>query len=126
MDQTSLSSVFVSSSVNKFYALNNRLVVNASVFLQQIPDTLLDSFRAELQKQVANAIQRRNNNIGLSHLYVDGPFSPIPAVQGTVSSIFYHVKPLERYFDLNWPKNDYAKTKTLHRPLKNFQIPSAF
>ena len=104
MDQTSLSSVFVSSSVNKFYALNNRLVVNASVFLQQIPDTLLDSFRAELQKQVANAIQRRNNNIGLSHLYVDGPFSPIPAVQGTVSSIFYHVKPLERYFDLNWPK----------------------
>lgn len=88
MDLTPLASVYVSSSVNKFYSINNKVVVNATVFLQQIPDTFLDSFRGELQNHVANAIRNRNNNIGVSRLFVDGPFSPIPAVQGNSHSIW--------------------------------------
>ena len=86
MDLSPLSSIYVSTQINKFYQLNGKLVVNASVFLQQMADTTQDSFRAELQQQLTDTLRRRNNNIGLSRLFVDGPFSP--GVQGLYLFIY--------------------------------------
>lgn len=77
-----LSSLFVSSSVNRFYAIGNKIIVNASVFMDSTPETQSVTVRPTLQKQLSNVIQLRNNNLGISRLWVEGPTNPIPAILG--------------------------------------------
>jgi hypothetical protein len=78
-----LSSHFVSSSVNKFYAIGNKIIVNASVFLDSSPETQSVTVRPTLQRQLSNIIQQRNNNLGISRLWVEGP-NPIPVILGNL------------------------------------------
>ncbi|XP_057365751.1 uncharacterized protein LOC130686635 isoform X2 [Daphnia carinata] len=80
MEMAPLSSLFVSSSVNKFYAIGNKIIVNASVFLDSTPETQSVTVRPTLQKQLSNVIQQRNNNLGISRLWVEGLTNPIPAI----------------------------------------------
>ncbi|XP_046655934.1 proline-rich protein 36-like isoform X4 [Daphnia pulicaria] len=79
MEMAPLSSHFVSSSVNKFYAIGNKIIVNASVFLDSSPETQSVTVRPTLQRQLSNIIQQRNNNLGISRLWVEGP-NPIPVI----------------------------------------------
>ena len=82
MDMTPLSDHFVTSSVNKFYAIGNKIIVNASVFMDSSPETQGVTVRPTLQKQLVNIIQQRNNNLGISRLWIEGLTSPIPAILG--------------------------------------------
>ncbi|EFX65766.1 hypothetical protein DAPPUDRAFT_332850 [Daphnia pulex] len=79
MEMAPLSSHFVSSSVNKFYAIGNKIIVNASVFLDSSPETQSVTVRPTLQRQLSNIIQQRNNNLGISRLWVEGP-NPVPVI----------------------------------------------
>uniref|UniRef100_A0A0P5IXW4 63 kDa sperm flagellar membrane protein n=1 Tax=Daphnia magna TaxID=35525 RepID=A0A0P5IXW4_9CRUS len=80
MEMAPLSSHFVSSSVNKFYAIGNKIIVNASVFLDSTPETQSVTVRPTLQKQLSYVIQQRNNNLGISRLWIEGLTNPIPAI----------------------------------------------
>lgn len=80
-----LSDHFVTSSVNKFYAIGNKIIANASVFMDSSPETQSVTVRPTLQKQLAHIIQQRNNNLGISRLWVEG-LSPIPAILGLLFS----------------------------------------
>ena len=82
MEMAPLSSHFVSSSVNKFYAIGNKVVVNASVFLDSSPETQSVTVRPTLQKQLSNIIQQRNNNLGISRLWVEGSTNHVPVILG--------------------------------------------
>lgn len=77
-----LSDHFVTSSVNKFYAIGNKIVVNASVFMDSSPETQSVTVRPTLQKQLAYIIQQRNNNLGMSRLWVEGSSNPVTAILG--------------------------------------------
>ncbi|XP_046462147.1 uncharacterized protein LOC124208461 isoform X3 [Daphnia pulex] len=79
MEMAPLSSHFVSSSINKFYAIGNKIIVNASVFLDSSPETQSVTVRPTLQRQLSNIIQQRNNNLGISRLWVEGP-NPVPVI----------------------------------------------
>ena len=81
---TPLGSSFVSANVNKFYSVGNRVLVNATVFLEQSPETQSVVVRPTLMKQLGNVIQQRANNLGTSRLWVDGP-NPIPGIFGKVA-----------------------------------------
>lgn len=83
MEMTQLSPHYVKASVNKFYSVGgDKLVVNATVFMDQSPETQSVTVRPTLQKQLASLIQQRNYNLGLSRLWVDSQSNPIPAVLG--------------------------------------------
>lgn len=90
MEMTPLSDHFVSAEFNKFYAVGNKIVVNASVFMDSSAETQSVTVRPTLQKQLTHIIQQRNNNLGLSRLWVDA--NPVTAILGesvvTSSSAF--------------------------------------
>lgn len=81
IEMTPLGSAFVSASVNKFYSIGNRVLVNTTVFLEQTSETQSVLVRPTLMKQLGNVIQQRDNNLGISRLWVDGP-NPIPGIFG--------------------------------------------
>lgn len=96
-----LSSHFVSSSVNKFYAIGNKIIVNASVFLDSTPETQSVTVRPTLQKQLSYVIQQRNNNLGISRLWIEGLTNPIPAILGNCYiSLFFILLPVLNYFNM--------------------------
>lgn len=84
---TPLSSHFVYSSVNKFYAIGNKIIANASVFMDSSSETQSVTVRPTLQKQLFNVIQQRNNNLGISRLWAEGLTNPIPAVLGSFACL---------------------------------------
>jgi hypothetical protein len=64
--------------------LDNKVVVNASVFLDSSPETQSVTVRPTLQKQLSNIIQQRNNNLGISRLWVEGSTNPVPPILGNL------------------------------------------
>ncbi|KAG1693486.1 sperm flagellar membrane protein [Nymphon striatum] len=73
--------LFYGSTINKFYPMGGKVVVNATFTLEKNPDTLSDNIRQKLQRELIRVIANRNQNIGDSVLYVDGPLNPVPGVQ---------------------------------------------
>ena len=87
MADTAVASLYIDSAINKFYTLGNKVLMNATILLEQAPDMLGVAFRPQLQKYIATAIQQRNNNIGNSRLWVDGPLNPVSALQGIIARL---------------------------------------
>ena len=82
MEMTPLSPHYVKASVNKFYSMGGKLAMNATVFMDQSPETQSVTVRPTLQKQLANIIQQRNYKLGLSRLWVDSQTNAVPTILG--------------------------------------------
>ncbi|CAL1269706.1 unnamed protein product, partial [Larinioides sclopetarius] len=74
---TAFSRTFLGSNVNTFYSIGGKLIINATVFLEEKESTRAQSVRLRLRQEIAESIKNRNRNIGESRLYADGPLSPI-------------------------------------------------
>ncbi|KAG8179688.1 hypothetical protein JTE90_021284 [Oedothorax gibbosus] len=74
---TAFSRIFFGANVNLFYTIAGKLIVNSTVFLEEKESTRAQSVRLRLRQEIAEAIKNRNQNIGESRLYVEGPLSPI-------------------------------------------------
>ena len=82
IESTPLASKFVSTAVNKFYSIGNKLMANVTVFMEHSPTTLAVTLRPQMMKLLGDAIKQRNNQLGNSPLWVQGPGNPIPLIQG--------------------------------------------
>ena len=80
MALTSLGSAYIQSEVNKFFALNNKVTVNATLLFVENAYTSSVVVKRDIQKKLIEVIQARNNNIGNGNLYVDSRLNPIPGV----------------------------------------------
>ncbi|XP_050738658.1 nascent polypeptide-associated complex subunit alpha, muscle-specific form-like isoform X2 [Eriocheir sinensis] len=80
MSKTRIGSAYLGNAVNSFYSLGGKVIVNATVNLEDQPATRTRSVRQALQRQMIQVIQSHANNIGDSPLGVDGPLNPIPDV----------------------------------------------
>ena len=80
MALTSLSSVYLSSEVNKFFKMNGKVTVNATLLLTETPYTSSIVVKRDVQKELIDVISARNNNVGNGNLYVDGRLNPVPGV----------------------------------------------
>ncbi|GBM23891.1 hypothetical protein AVEN_208520-1 [Araneus ventricosus] len=74
---TAFSRTFLGSNVNTFYSIGGKLIINATVFLEEKESTRAQSVRLRLRQEIAESIKNRNRNIGESRLYADGPLSPL-------------------------------------------------
>ncbi|XP_064470917.1 mucin-2-like [Ornithodoros turicata] len=70
--KSSFSRVFLDVSVNKFQSVGSKVLVNATLQLEENDITRVPSVKRVIQHEVVNMINRRNSNIGDSRLYVDG------------------------------------------------------
>ncbi|KAB7495076.1 hypothetical protein Anas_09061, partial [Armadillidium nasatum] len=75
-----LSGLYMDSSVNKFYSLGGRVIVNSTVKLLHTPQTSSPTIRKSLQRHLIKVIQSNNNFVGNSMLSVEGPLNPVPDV----------------------------------------------
>jgi len=81
MESTPLADNYVSSAVNRFYAIGNKLAVNVTVFMEHSPATLAVTLRPTMKKLLADAIRRYGNQLGTSPLSVEELTSPVPLIQ---------------------------------------------
>ncbi|KAL3198068.1 hypothetical protein MRX96_044520 [Rhipicephalus microplus] len=70
--KSSFSRLFVDATVNRFQSAGSKIMMNATVQLEDNDITRVPSVKRVLQHEVVNMINRRNSNIGESRLYVDG------------------------------------------------------
>ncbi|XP_049272239.1 proteoglycan 4 isoform X2 [Rhipicephalus sanguineus] len=70
--KSSFSRLFVDATVNRFQSAGSKVMMNATVQLEDNDITRVPSVKRVLQHEVVNMINRRNSNIGESRLYVDG------------------------------------------------------
>ncbi|XP_050440511.1 mucin-5AC [Adelges cooleyi] len=74
---TPFSDTFVGSKINNVYMSKTTpgtpVMVNATVQLTENAEHLRSSVKQDVQKQLTGALQRRNNNVGTSNLWVDSP-----------------------------------------------------
>lgn len=64
--------------------------VNATIMLEKNANTMSETIRHDLQRELIRVIANRNSNIGDSVLSVEGPINPVPGVQGiSYLSIFF-------------------------------------
>ncbi|CAN7983446.1 unnamed protein product, partial [Ixodes hexagonus] len=70
--KSSFSRVFMDVTVNKFQSAGSKVMVNATVQLEENDITRVPSVKRVLQHEVVNMINRRNSNVGESRLFVDG------------------------------------------------------
>ena len=68
--------------MNKFYPIGGKVIVNATVKLEESPITRSSKVKGELQAQMIRVIQQNSNRIGGGNLYVEGPLNPIPGMEG--------------------------------------------
>ena len=101
MALTSLNSVYLSNSINRFFPMNGKVTVNATLEMVANPYTRSTVVKRDIQRKLIQAsvartmeqcvssvsliiflqvIQARSSNIGNGNLYVDGPLNPIPGV----------------------------------------------
>lgn len=80
MALTSLSNVYLSSEINKFFGMNGRVTVNATLLLLENSYTSSVVVKRDVQKKLIEVIAARNNNVGNGNLYVDARLNPIPGV----------------------------------------------
>ncbi|XP_018010908.1 uncharacterized protein LOC108668242 isoform X3 [Hyalella azteca] len=78
--KSALKSVYLGSTVEKFYPLGGNVIINSSIKLEDNPNTRSRDIKRSLQRHIIKVIQAHNNNIGSSSLWVDGPLNPIPLV----------------------------------------------
>ncbi|MPC13619.1 hypothetical protein E2C01_006359 [Portunus trituberculatus] len=80
ISKTRLGTAYLSNAVNSFYSLGGKVIVNATVNLEDQPATRTRAVLQALQRQMIQVIQSHANNIGDSPLGVDGTLNPIPDV----------------------------------------------
>ncbi|XP_050544267.1 uncharacterized protein LOC126907194 [Daktulosphaira vitifoliae] len=78
---TPFSDTFVGVKINNIYMSKTTpgtpVMVNATVQLTENAEHLRSSVKQDVQKQLTGALQRRNNNVGTSGLWVDSPAGAI-------------------------------------------------
>ncbi|XP_050058949.1 uncharacterized protein LOC114126396 [Aphis gossypii] len=78
---TPFSDTFVGVKINNVYMSKTTpgmpVMVNATVQLTENAEHLRSSVKQDVQKQLTGALQRRNNNVGTSGLWVDSPVGAI-------------------------------------------------
>uniref|UniRef100_A0A2S2QSQ5 Sperm flagellar membrane protein n=2 Tax=Sipha flava TaxID=143950 RepID=A0A2S2QSQ5_9HEMI len=78
---TPFSDTFVGAKINNVYTSKTTpgtpVMVNATVQLTENAEHLRSSVKQDVQKQLTGALQRRNNNVGTSGLWVDSPAGAI-------------------------------------------------
>lgn len=62
------------------------VMVNATVQLTENAEHLRSSVKQDIQKQLTGALQRRNNNVGTSGLWVDSPAGAISQLHGMMTN----------------------------------------
>ncbi|XP_063879067.1 uncharacterized protein LOC135110561 isoform X1 [Scylla paramamosain] len=80
LSKTRLGTAYLSNAVNSFYSLGGKVIVNATLNLENQPATRTRAVLQALQRQMIQVIQSHANNIGDSPLGVDGTLNPIPDV----------------------------------------------
>ena len=80
MALTSLSNAYLSSDVNRFFNLNGKVTINATLLFLENSYTSSVVVKRDIQKKLLEVIQARNNNVGNGNLYVDSQLNPIPGV----------------------------------------------
>jgi len=85
---TPFSDTFVGAKINNVYMSKTTpgtpVMVNATVQLTENAEHLRSSVKQDVQKQLTGALQRRNNNVGTSGLWVDSPAGAISQLHGNV------------------------------------------
>ncbi|XP_060849142.1 protein piccolo [Rhopalosiphum padi] len=78
---TPFSDTFVGVKINNVYMSKTTpgmpVMVNATVQLTENAEHLRSTVKQDVQKQLTGALQRRNNNVGTSGLWVDSPAGAI-------------------------------------------------
>lgn len=80
MALTSLSNAYLSSDINRFFNLNGKVTINATLLFLENSYTSSVVVKRDVQKKLLEVIQARNNNVGNGNLYVDSQLNPIPGV----------------------------------------------
>lgn len=76
---TSFARSFMGAKINKFYPLGSKVIVNSTIqFDESAKSSIL---RQKIRQEMVKVISNRNQNIGESQLYVDGPLNPVPAIE---------------------------------------------
>lgn len=76
-----LAKVFMGVRVNKFYSVAGKLLVNASIDLEQNNATKAGAIKRVLQQELGRVIALSNSNIGDSLLWVDSSANSVPRVE---------------------------------------------
>ena len=88
LSMTPFGSDFLKTKLNNIYRGDKAkgesgIFANLTLQLVQNSETVKPSVKHEIQKQLLGVIQRRNNNIGLSGVWVNSPVGSISNLQGT-------------------------------------------
>ena len=75
-----LAKVYMGVKINKFYTAAGKLLVNASVELEQNNVTKTSAIKRVVQQELSRVIALRNNNIGDSTLSVESSSTSVPRV----------------------------------------------
>ncbi|GFQ64347.1 EGF-like domain-containing protein [Trichonephila clavata] len=78
-----LSDAYRGAVVNRIYFIANRMVINSTVHLSE--SEVRGSLRHHVEHAVATAISNRENRLGTSQLYVNGPLSALVEVEGNLT-----------------------------------------
>ena len=84
-----MTNLYLGSTVNKFYSLGGRVIVNSTIHLVRTPQTSSTNIKRNLQRHLIRVIQANNNYVGNSVLVVEGPLNPIPDVSGKIKQNFF-------------------------------------
>lgn len=90
---TPFSDTFVGVKINNVYMSKTTpgtpVMVNATVQLTENAEHLRSSVKQDVQKQLTGALQRRNNNVGTSGLWVDSPAGAISQLHGKTHDAYF-------------------------------------
>ena len=81
LSSSRLAKVFMGVRVNKFYSVAGKLLVNASIDLEQNNATRTGAIKRVLQQELVRVIALTNSNIGDSQLWVDSSANSVPRVE---------------------------------------------
>ncbi|KAL0267627.1 UNVERIFIED_CONTAM: hypothetical protein PYX00_009842 [Menopon gallinae] len=87
MSMTPFSDDFINSRINSIYAAKNletnepAVYINMTIQLEENVDTIRPAVKHDIQRHLLRVIQRRNNNVGNSAIWVDSPPGSILALQ---------------------------------------------
>lgn len=88
MSMTPFSDDFINSRINSIYTAKNletnepAVYINMTIQLEENVDTIRPAVKHDIQRHLLRVIQRRNNNVGNSAIWVDSPPGSILALQG--------------------------------------------
>lgn len=90
MSMTPFSDDYINSRINSIYTAKNfetnqpAVYVNLTIQLEENLDTVRPAVKQDIQRHLLRVIQRRNNNVGNSAVWVDAPPGSILALQGNI------------------------------------------